>query len=147
MEWLRSVLTRRWQLREYCLSLIDFWVCLSNPLIYSYSSFLASTRGSINSSDIPHDLQGHLDWFLIYLDRTEQPDQEPPFVAVYAYKAFLVAFQLLRGGIPDAMTAVGVADGDIEAALEWAEEMFRRREKWMVGGLILQNLRSLGESL
>jgi hypothetical protein len=92
-------------------------------------------------------LHDHLDWFLVYLDTTEDTGQEPPFVTVYAFKAFLIAWQLLRGDIPDAMTAVRVSDGDVEGGLEWAEEMFLRREKWTVGQLILQNLRSLGQSV
>lgn len=109
-------------------------------------AYLAASFGFIVEPDSARDLQKHVDWFLRYLEQTAVPDREPPFVTVYAFKAFLIAWQLLRSGMPDAMTAVGVDDGDSEAALAWATRVFRRRERHKVGRLVLQNLKSLEEA-
>lgn len=96
--------------------------------------------------DIGRSLNAHIDWFLRYLDQTLEPDHEPPFVTVYAFKAFLIGWQLLRGFAPNAMVAVGISDGDSDAALAWAMKVFTRRKRWKVGKLVLQNLVSLAKS-
>ncbi|OOF92515.1 hypothetical protein ASPCADRAFT_399352 [Aspergillus carbonarius ITEM 5010] len=80
--------------------------------------------------------QSHVDWFLAYLDRTVDVEGEAPWVALYAYKAFLVAWQLVRGGVSGAMQTVGVRDGDAAGAVEWARKVFSRRERWGVGRVI-----------
>lgn len=85
----------------------------------------------------------HVNWFLRYLDETLIPDSEAPWVALYAYKAFLIAWQLVNGGVPGAMEVVGIQDGDIEAAMVWARKVFQRRHKWQLGKLILSCLDEL----
>ena len=95
---------------------------------------------------IARSLSTHVNWFLLYLEETRTPDREPPFVTVYAFKAFLIAWQLLRGVAPSAMAVVGIADGDSDEALAWAARVFARRRRWKVGKLVLQNLASLAES-
>lgn len=74
-------------------------------------------------------LQGHLDWFLRYLDETDDVDGEPPWIALYAYKAFSIAWQLVRRGVEGAMAVVHVADGDVSAAVVWARKVFLQ-ERW-----------------
>lgn len=83
--------------------------------------------------------QPHVDWFLRYLDAAEAPQAgaEAPWTALYAFKAFLIAWQLLRKQAPGAMQAVGVADGDTAAALVWARKVFGRRSRRRVGEMIL----------
>lgn len=82
----------------------------------------------------------HINWFLRYLDETLVPDSEAPWVVLYAYKAFLIAWQLINGGVPGAMEAVGIRDGDVEGAMLWARNVFHRRQKWQIGKLILSCL-------
>ncbi len=111
-----------------------------------YSAYLATSRGFIVDADIARSLSTHVNWFLLYLEDTITPDREPPFVTVYAFKTFLIAWQLLRGIAPNAMAVVGISGGDSEAALAWATKVFKRRQRWKVGKLVLQNLASLAES-
>lgn len=85
-------------------------------------------------------IQPHVDWFLHYLEETLSPDLEAPWIPLYAYKAFLIAWQLLKGGNPGAMGVVGVQDGDMQGALMWAKKVFRRRRRWQLGKLILKYL-------
>ncbi|KAI2947297.1 transcriptional regulator family: Fungal Specific TF [Aspergillus niger] len=80
--------------------------------------------------------QPHVDWFLTYLEEGDV-EGEAPWVTLYAYKAFLVAWQLVRGGVPGAMGVVGVGDGDVRGAVEWARRVFARRERWVIGRLVL----------
>ncbi|CED82116.1 hypothetical protein PROQFM164_S01g003283 [Phaffia rhodozyma] len=109
------------------------------------ASCLANSSGFLIEPDSVRSLQVHANWFLLYLDRTLIVDQEPPFVTFYCFRAWLLALQLLRNGTPDAMSIIGIADGDMESALLWAGRVFERRKRWKVGKLILQNLSSLEE--
>lgn len=84
--------------------------------------------------------QPHVNWFLSYLDTTITTDFEPPWISLYAYKAFLIAWQLVRKGIPGGMEVVGVQDGDVKGAMAWAREVFERRGHRRVGQLILECL-------
>ncbi|KAB8258635.1 fungal-specific transcription factor domain-containing protein [Aspergillus pseudonomiae] len=119
-------------------------VAASLDAVVSQSTSLAPSYEFLWEADTAKAIQPHVDWFLRYLDTTREPDSEAPWVAVYAYKAFLIAWQLVRGGIPNAMRVVGIADGDVEGALGWAKEVFRRRERWMLGRLVLSCLEGLG---
>lgn len=85
-------------------------------------------------------VQPHVDWFLHYLEAALSPDLEAPWITLYAYKAFLIAWQLLRGGVSGAMQIVNVQDGDMDGALIWARKVFRRRQRWQLGRLILHCL-------
>ncbi|KUI74443.1 hypothetical protein VM1G_10063 [Cytospora mali] len=53
--------------------------------------------------DTAQAIQPHVDWFLHYLEAALSPDLEAPWIPLYAYKAFLIAWQLLQGGISGAM--------------------------------------------
>ncbi|KNG83187.1 hypothetical protein ANOM_008836 [Aspergillus nomiae NRRL 13137] len=119
-------------------------VAASLDAVVSQSTSLAPSYEFLWEADTAKAIQPHVDWFLRYLDTTREPDSEAPWVAVYAYKAFLIAWQLVRGGIPNAMRVVGIADGDVEGALGWVREVFRRRERWMLGRLVLSCLDGLG---
>ncbi|KAI9152346.1 hypothetical protein HJFPF1_09576 [Paramyrothecium foliicola] len=94
---------------------------------------------------IAQSVQPHVDWFLQYLESNLIPDAEAPWVTLYAYKAFMIAWQLLRGGIPGSMQAVDVADRDATGALIWAKKVFQRRERWKLGRLITKCLDSLDQ--
>ena len=88
-------------------------------------------------------LQAHVGWFLLYLDATMTPDSEPPWIAFYAYKAFLIAWQLVCGGLSGAMQVVSVQDGDVEGAMAWGRKVFLRRQRWQLGNLIMTCLDEL----
>ncbi|KAL1880650.1 hypothetical protein Daus18300_001261 [Diaporthe australafricana] len=107
------------------------------------STYLASSSEILFGAETAHATQPHIDWFLRYLDATLAPESEPPWVALYAFKAFLIAWQLVRKGVAGAMSAVGVVDGDVEGAMVWAKGVFRRRERWRLGKLIMACLEVL----
>lgn len=96
-------------------------------------------------TDIAKAVQPHVDWFLRYLDATLAPDSEPPWVALYAYKAFLIAWHLVRGGALGAMQVVDVDDGDVEGAVMWARDVFGRRRRRQLGKVIMTCLNLLGK--
>ena len=83
-------------------------------------------------------VQPHVDWFLRYLEATVSPNTEAPWVVLWAYKAFMVAWQLVRDGIVGSMQVVGVQDGDAQAALAWARKVFGRRQRWQLGKIVME---------
>lgn len=101
---------------------------------------LASSSDLSYGTETAQATHPHLDWFLRYLDDTVAPESESPWVALFAYKAFLIAWQLVRAEIPGAMQIVGVKDGDVEGAVTWARNIFRRRERRRLGKLIIECL-------
>lgn len=113
--------------------------------VLSQSTYLAPSAEFLCEPDTAKAVQPHVDWFLRYLEAVFAPETEAPWVALYAYKAFLIAWQLLRGGIIGAMEVVGVVDGDENGALEWARKVFLRRQRWQLGKLILDCLDALGK--
>lgn len=88
-------------------------------------------------------VQPHVDWFLRYLDATLVPDTEAPWVVLYAYKAFMIAWQLVRDGIVGSMQVVGVQDGDTQGALAWARKVFGRRARWQLGKVVMKCIDNL----
>lgn len=113
--------------------------------VLSQSTYLAPSAEFLCEPDTAKAVQPHVDWFLRYLEAVIAPETEAPWVALYAYKAFLIAWQLLRGGIVGAMNVVGVADGDENGALGWARKVFLRRQRWQLGKLILDCIDALGK--
>ena len=94
-------------------------------------------------SRIANLVQPHVDWFLRYLDATFVPDTEAPWVVLYAYKAFVIAWQLVQYGAVGSMQAVGVQDGDTQGALVWARKVFGRRARWQLGKIVMQCIDTL----
>jgi hypothetical protein len=113
--------------------------------VLTQSTYLAPSSQFLCDHNTAEAIQPHVNWFLRYLEETVNPDSEAPWVALYAYKAFLIAWQLIRGGLPGAMEVVGVQDGDVDSALLWARRVFQRRQKWQLGKLILSCLDELGK--
>lgn len=112
--------------------------------VLSQSAYLAPDCEFLCEANTAKAIQPHIDWFLRYLDETLVPDCEAPWIALYAYKAFLIAWQLVQKGISGAMQAVGIRDSDVDGALMWARGVFQRRQKWQLGKLILASLDELG---
>jgi hypothetical protein len=109
----------------------------------SQSTALAPTYDFLCDVDTAKAIEPHVQWFLRYLDETLIPDSEAPWITIYAYKAFLIAWQLVDGGVAGAMQVVGVADGDAAGALSWARTIFKRRSRWRLGQMILSCLNDL----
>lgn len=118
----------------------------SMDAVLQQSTYLApASSGFVCESEIARAAQPHVDWFLRYLDTTIAPESEAPWVTLYAYKAFLIAWQLVRGKTPGAMQVVSVRDGDVDGALAWARKVFQHRQRWKLGRLIMPCLESLGK--
>lgn len=113
--------------------------------VLKQSTYLAPSCEFFLESDNAKAIQPHVNWFLRYLDTTLAPDafSEPPWIVLYAYKAFLITWQLVRGGLPGAMHVVGVRDVDVEAALGWATKVFQRRQHRQLGKIIMACLNLL----
>jgi hypothetical protein len=112
--------------------------------VLNQSTYLAPSYELLCEANTAKAVQPHVDWFLRYLDTTLAPDSEAPWITLYAYKAFLIAWQLVKGRLPGAMQVVGVQDGDVEGALMWARKVFQRRNRWQLGKLIISCLSELG---
>ncbi|KAI0902880.1 fungal-specific transcription factor domain-containing protein [Ustulina deusta] len=107
------------------------------------STYLSPHVDLLCEPSIVSAIQPHVDWFLRYLETTDTPQLEAPWVTLYAYKAVLIAWQFMCGRIHAAMEVVGVRDGDEEGALKWAKKVFQRRQRWQLGRLVLERLESL----
>ncbi|KAJ5949752.1 hypothetical protein N7454_001336 [Penicillium verhagenii] len=112
--------------------------------VLTQSTYLSPSCDLLCDVDNAAIIQPHVDWFLRYLDAA-LPDSEAPWVVLYAYKNLLVAWQLLRGGLSGAMSVIRILDGDLEGALKWAKTVFRQRERWQIGKLILACLEDLSK--
>ncbi|KAF3397293.1 hypothetical protein DPV78_007835 [Talaromyces pinophilus] len=111
---------------------VDAVLKLATDLAPSSCEVLVESNGVI---------QTHVDWFLRYLDSSAvTPSLEAPWITLYAYKAFLIAWQMVRGGLAGAMQVVGVRDGDLNGALAWARKVFARRQGWQLGKIIMKCL-------
>ncbi|KAF7155570.1 hypothetical protein CNMCM5623_008112 [Aspergillus felis] len=108
---------------------IDAWLSQSTQMALSSCEILCE-------ADTAQAIQPHVDWFLRYLDTMPAPESEAPWITLHAYRAFLIAWQLVRNGVPGAMQVVGVEDGHEQGALEWARKVFRGKERWQIGRLI-----------
>ncbi|KIM94631.1 hypothetical protein OIDMADRAFT_207300 [Oidiodendron maius Zn] len=113
--------------------------------VLNQSPYVAPSSAFLCEASIAKAIQPHVDWFLRYLDTTLVPDSEAPWITLYAYKAFLIAWQLVNGRSPGAMRVIGIQDGDVEGALMWAMKVFQRRNRWQLGKLILSCLDELGK--
>jgi hypothetical protein len=113
--------------------------------VLSQWTYLAPSYELLCETNTARAIQPHVDWFLRYLDTTLAPDSEAPWITLYAYKSFLIAWQLVNGGLPGAMQVVGVQDGDVDGALMWARKVFERRNRWQLGKLIISCLDELGK--
>jgi hypothetical protein len=106
-------------------------------------TYLAPSCEFLCESDTAKAIQPHVDWFLRYLDVTLAPDSEAPWIIIYAYRAFIIAWRLVSGACLGSMQVVGVEDGDTEGALAWAKKVFGRRRRWQLGKMILSILDTL----
>lgn len=111
--------------------------------VLNKSAYLAPSCEILCESNTTRGIQPHVDWFLCYLDSTLSPASEAPWIALYAYRAFLIAWNLVQRGISGAMQAISIRDGDVEGALTWARDVFQRRQHWQLSKLILLSLDAL----
>lgn len=111
--------------------------------VLHHLTYLAPSSELLCEPSTAKSIQPHVDWFLRYLDQTSSPDSEAPWITMYAYKAFMIAWQLMRGSVPGALQAIDIEDGDAEGAIVWARRVFGRRERWQLGKIIMACLDTL----
>jgi len=105
--------------------------------VLSHSTYLAWSSELPFGSDILASIQPHLDWFLRHLDTSGKGVCEAPWLDLYAYKAFLLAWQLVRGGVPGAMHAVGIQDNDTAGAVSWVRNAFSKKRPSRLRNMIV----------
>ncbi|KAK2612298.1 hypothetical protein QQS21_001724 [Conoideocrella luteorostrata] len=107
---------------------------------------LATSGDFMCEPDAAELIRPHIDWFLRYLDQPVVPDAEAPWVTLYAFKAFMIAWGFVSRGL-GSMEFVGIQDGDTEGALVWAQICFGRRKRWQLGKIIMSILGRLRNSV
>ncbi|KAF2166027.1 hypothetical protein M409DRAFT_36796 [Zasmidium cellare ATCC 36951] len=127
-----------------------WWISHTNGVVLGsmdvfleHATFIATSSEFCSESETAHSIKPHIEWFLRYLDNDVLPTSEPPWLILYAYKAFLIAWQLLDRGLPNAMEAVGVEAGNRVEALRWADGVFGRRRPRRLVEVILKCLGAL----
>lgn len=122
--------------------------CTYLPLTsLTHSTSLATSRGFMFNPNTVNLVKPHTDWFLQYLEETIDTTHEAPWVALYAFEAFSVTWQMMHSEVDGAMDVVGVAKGDFAAARSWALKVFARRTRWKLGRLIMSSLATLSQRL
>ncbi|KAG5802258.1 hypothetical protein H9Q74_013343 [Fusarium xylarioides] len=111
--------------------------------VLQQTTYLAPSCEFLCESNTAQVIKPHIDWFLTYLDSPIVPDSEAPWIMLYAFKAFVIAWQLIKGSTLGTMQVVGVEDGDTDGALEWARRVFGRRQQWQLGKIIMTCLDTL----
>ena len=108
--------------------------------VLSHSTYLALSSELPFGSDILASIQPHLDYFLRHLDALDNGTSEAPWLDLYAYKAFLLAWQLVRGGLPSVMHAVGIQDNDAAGAVSWMRNIFSKKRSSRIREMIIGSL-------
>lgn len=108
--------------------------------VLSHSTYLAWSSELPFGSDILASIQPHLDWFLRRLDASGDADLEAPWLDLYAYKAFLLAWQLVRGGVSGAMHVVGIQDNDAIGAVSWLRNAISKKRPSRIRNMIIDCL-------
>lgn len=113
---------------------------------------LAKTNPVPISPQIIETLEPHLSWMLLYLARATPDDisREPPWVAVYVFKACLVSWQVLgmaSGVLSHTASRIGVdtrtQDHGQAGMARWMERVFGQRRIWGVGEAVKRGLSEL----
>jgi hypothetical protein len=110
---------------------------------YMIRTHLTVAQPIIISDQVIESLEPHLQFFLSYLDKTptQQAMSESPWVTIYSFKAALIAWQLIRAGIGDVASCIGI--DDLGNMLDWVKRVFATRTKWGVGRAVLKSLDEL----
>lgn len=83
----------------------------------------------------------HLQWYMSYLNNTERDDFEPPWITICAFRAALVAWQLVGAGTLEHVQALGITDQ--RGMADWIKGCFARRTTWGIGRLVMRNIEQL----
>lgn len=127
-------------LRIWSISHTDGVVHSSIDAALEHSTYLAASRSLIFSAEILHTIQPHVDWFLLYLDTASNHDDDPPWVLMFAYRVFLLAWQCLQQASEGVMEVIGIPDREPKMAIAWARTVFGRRTRWQYAKVILRCL-------
>lgn len=109
----------------------------------TFRTTLSAAQSVVFTPQVAEMLDPHVVWFLQFLDRTGESPLEPPWVTMYAFKAVLVAWQLVRAGITECIGKLGLADASEFAT--WIRRVFVNRGSTGVGRLIIRSLSELGK--
>jgi hypothetical protein len=115
--------------------------------VLTHSTYLACSGELPFGSDILASIQPHLDWFLRHLDGSDDEASEAPWLNLYAYKAFLLAWQLVRGGVMGVMHAVGVDDNDADGAVSWMRKACSKKRQSRLMKMVVESLNVLDRRL
>jgi hypothetical protein len=62
-------------------------------------------------------------------------------MTIYAFKASLVSWQLVRAGVTDHVVEIGIEDA--KGMTEWMRRCFAQRQTWGIGRLVLNSMDEL----
>ncbi|WWD06381.1 hypothetical protein V865_004471 [Kwoniella europaea PYCC6329] len=102
---------------------------------------LSNSAITFSSSSVAATVDHHLRWFLTYLDKTQDVTKEAPWMAIYSFKAVLIAYQQVSSGNNDPLDTLGLSNSD--DMLEWIRGIFEKRPYWSVGKIVLDSLGEL----
>nr|XP_019005967.1 uncharacterized protein I203_01285 [Kwoniella mangroviensis CBS 8507]OCF69428.1 hypothetical protein I203_01285 [Kwoniella mangroviensis CBS 8507] len=102
---------------------------------------LSNSAITFSSSSVAATVDHHLRWFLTYLDKTQDVTKEAPWMAIYSFKAVLIAYQQVSSGNNDPLNTLGLSNSD--DMLEWIKGIFEKRSYWSVGKIVLDILGEL----
>ncbi|WVW81218.1 hypothetical protein I302_103209 [Kwoniella bestiolae CBS 10118] len=102
---------------------------------------LSNSAITFSSSSVAATVDHHLRWFLLYLDKTQDVTMEAPWIAIYSFKAVLIAYQQVLSGNNDPLDTLGLSDSD--QMLDWIKGIFEKRSYWSVGKIVLDSLGEL----
>ncbi|WPB08251.1 uncharacterized protein RHO25_012916 [Cercospora beticola] len=127
-------------LRIWSISHTDGVVHSSIDAALEHSTYLAASRSLTFSAEILHTIQPHFDWFLRYLDAASEHAGDPPWVLLFAYRVFLLAWQCLQQASEGVMEVIGIPDREPKMATTWARTVFERRSRWQYAKVIFRCL-------
>lgn len=83
----------------------------------------------------------HINYFLTHLNQERPVYDEAPWVTIFAFKASLVAWQLVRAGVWHPTVIADIHDKD--DMFRWIRQKFERRTNWCVGRFVTNSLQEL----
>ncbi|WWD08403.1 hypothetical protein V865_006515 [Kwoniella europaea PYCC6329] len=105
------------------------------------SARLSNSSTTFSSPMVAASVDRHLSWFLTYLDTKTDVSDEAPWMAIFAFKAVLVSYQLVKAGCIETLN--NIPPRHSSEMLDWIREVFERRRNWKVAKIIVSSLEEL----
>ncbi|WVW81040.1 hypothetical protein I302_103031 [Kwoniella bestiolae CBS 10118] len=109
------------------------------------SARLSNSSTTFSSPMVAASVDRHLNWFLTYLDTKMDVSDEAPWMAIFAFKAVLIAWQLVKAGCIETLN--NVTPRDSSEMLDWIKDVFERRRNWKVAKIIVNSLDELEQTM